>query len=413
MQKSIEKISKAYTLFIVLLPFFSVYASGLPGFTVGDIILLLFFIYRIVTGIKEGHLSISFKMWPIMLLVIMIPIITIISMLGQTQTDSYSVIIRIVRRLFYYLCVVLISGEWFDADYAKKAIITAGKIGAIYLFTQYIAYYGGRIVLHGYLPFLPVYHESYSQLDYQSLYRNMFRPTSFLLEPAHFARYACISLVFLVHDRQQENSWAWSFILSAAIVASTSGTGTLCVALIWGIWIINSLKEAVQTGKLKTKHIVILLLIAVALMASFGNNVVQSTINRISNTNLTDINTAGGARFRGYLQYFQLPPFNLIFGMGYGSTPNTSLVTWFSGASYILYGCGLMGFLICMYLFIKLYSGSVDFNQKVLCAVFFLLFFIDDCFMSHVSVLFLSFICMGEKRDKSDPAVELNLRGNM
>lgn len=406
MKKSLEGTRKVYTLFIVLLPLFSVYASGLPGFTMGDIILFMFFIYRIITGIKKGCLSISLKMWPIMLLIIMIPVITIISMFGQTQVDSYSITIRIVRRVFYYLCVVLISGEWFDADYAKKAIIVVGKIGAVYLFLQYIAYYGEHIVLHGYLPFLPIYHENYAQLDYQSLYRNMFRPTSFLLEPAHFARYVCIPIAFLIHDRKQGDKWVWPFLLSAAIVASTSGTGTICVALIWGIWIVDNLKAAISTGKIGTKHVAVLLFIVIALMISFENNVVQSTIKRISNTNLMDISTAGGARFRGYLQYFQLSPFNLIFGMGYGSTPNTSLVTWFSGASYILYGCGILGFLICIYLFIKLYFSSVGFDQKVLCVVFFLLFFIDDCFMSHVSVLFLSFICIGENSDERNLATE-------
>lgn len=406
MQKSLEGIRKVYTLFIVLLPLLSVYASGLPGFTLGDIVLFLFFTYRVITGIKRGSLSIPSKMWPIMLLIIMIPVITIISMFGQIQVDSYSIMIRIVRRVFYYLCVVLVSGEWFDVDYAKKAIIMMGKIGAVYLFLQYIAYYVWRTVLHGYLPFLPVYHESYAQLDYQLLYRNMFRPTSFLLEPTHFARYECIPLAFLIYDRKQGDKWVWPFVLSTAIVASTSGTGTICVVLIWGIWIVDNLKEAIHTGKIRTKYIVVLLLIVIALMISFRNDVVQSTINRISNTNLTDINTAGGARFRGYLQYFQLQPFNLIFGMGYGSMPNTSLITWFSGASYILYGCGILGFLVCIFLFIKLYFSSVNFNQKVLCVVFFLLFFIDDCFMSHVSVLFLSFICIEENRDESNLAIE-------
>lgn len=400
MKKSLKGIKKVYTIFIVLLPLLSVYASGLPGFTMGDIILFIFFSYRLWNGIRNRNLSMSTKMLPIMFLVVVIPVITIISLFVQTQIDSYSIIIRIVRRCFYYVCVVIASGEWFDANYAKKAIIVVGKIGAIYLFLQYIAFYGGNIVLHGYLPFLPVYHDSYTQLDYQHLYSNMFRPTSFLLEPAHFARYVSIPLVFLIYDKQQRDKWIWSFVLSAAIVASTSGTGTICVVLIWGIWIINNLESAIKTGKIRTKYIVVFFFIAVALMILSGDNIVQSTINRISSTDLMDINTAGGARFRGYLQYFQLPPFNLIFGMGYGSTPNTSLVTWFSGASYMLYGCGILGFLICIYVFIRLFFNSINLDQKVLCLVFFLLFFVDDCFMSHVSVLFFSFICIGDNIDE-------------
>lgn len=396
MQISRNRTRELYTVFIAMLPLFSVYASGVPGFTLGDIMLFAFFLYRFFVGIKNKSINVSIKLWPIVLLVVTIPVLSIISMLGQGQVDTYSVAIRIIRRIFYYLSVVFVSSEWFDADYGKKVIVAVGKVGAVYLFIQYIAYYVGHIILHGYLPFLPVYHDNYAQLDYQALYQNMFRPTSFLLEPAHFARYLCIPLVFTVFDNGREEKWLWTLVMSGAIIASTSGTGTICVAFIWGIWFFNNLVNAFQTGKIRIKHIVLLILIVGVVLFSIKTNIVQSTIQRITNTKLTDINTAGGARFRGYLQYFQLPFFNLIVGKGYGNTPDTALATWFSGASYILYGCGIIGFLVCVFMFVKLFITYGDIAQRTLCVIFFLLFFMDDCFMSHVSVTFLSFICIGQ-----------------
>ncbi|MDY4494278.1 MAG: hypothetical protein SPE24_05245 [Erysipelotrichaceae bacterium] len=389
-----SRTKELYTIFIATLPLFSVYASGVPGFTLGDIILFAFFLYRIFIGVKNKSINISTKLWPIVLLVVMMLVLSIISMFGQNQVDVYSVGIRIIRRVFYYLSVVLVSSEWFDADYGKKVIVSVGKVGTIYLFIQYIAYYVGHIVLHGYLPFLPVYHENYAQLDYQALYHNMFRPTSFLLEPAHFARYLCIPLILTVFDGNREKKWLWAFVMSGAIIASTSGTGTICVAFIWGIWLFKNLISAFRTGKIDIKYIVLFIVLTSIVHFSIKSDIVQSTIQRITNTRLTDINTAGGARFRGYLQYFQLPLFNLIVGKGYGSTPDTVLVTWFSGASYILYGCGLIGFLVCVLMFIKLFDTYSDVAQRALCIIFFLLFFVDDCFMSHVSVTFLTFICM-------------------
>lgn len=389
-----SRTKELYTIFIATLPLFSVYASGVPGFTLGDIILFAFFLYRIFIGVKNKSINISTKLWPIVLLVVMMLVLSIISMFGQNQVDAYSVGIRIIRRVFYYLSVVLVSSEWFDADYGKKVIVSVGKVGTIYLFIQYIAYYVGHIVLHGYLPFLPVYHENYAQLDYQALYHNMFRPTSFLLEPAHFARYLCIPLILTVFDGNREKKWLWAFVMSGAIIASTSGTGMICVAFIWGIWLFKNLISAFRTGKIDIKNIVLFIVLTGIVHFSIKSDIVQSTIQRITNTRLTDINTAGGARFRGYLQYFQLPLFNLIVGKGYGSTPDTVLVTWFSGASYILYGCGLIGFLVCVLMFIKLFDTYSDVAQRALCIIFFLLFFVDDCFMSHVSVTFLTFICM-------------------
>lgn len=401
-----SRTKELYTIFIATLPLFSVYASGVPGFTLGDIILFAFFLYRIFIGVKNKSINISTKLWPIVLLVVMMLVLSIISMFGQNQVDAYSVGIRIIRRVFYYLSVVLVSSEWFDADYGKKVIVSVGKVGTIYLFIQYIAYYVGHIVLHGYLPFLPVYHENYAQLDYQALYHNMFRPTSFLLEPAHFARYLCIPLILTVFDGNREKKWLWAFVMSGAIIASTSGTGTICVAFIWGIWLFKNLISAFRTGKIDIKYIVLFIVLTGIVHFSIKSDIVQSTIQRITNTRLTDINTAGGARFRGYLQYFQLPLFNLIVGKGYGSTPDTVLVTWFSGASYILYGCGLIGFLVCVLMFIKLFDTYSDVAQRVLCIIFFLLFFMDDCFMSHVSVMYLTFICMNPARDLERTQIE-------
>lgn len=387
-----NRTKKLYTIFIATLPLFSVYASGVPGFTLGDIMLFLFFLYRIFIGVKNKSINIPMKTVPIIWLVVAIIVLSIISMLGQGQADT-NVSIRIIRRIFYYLSVVLVSSEWFDAAYGKKVIVVVGKIGAIYLFIQYIAYYVCHIVLHGYLPFLPVYHERYAQLDYQALYSSMFRPTSFLLEPAHFSRYLCIPLVLTIFDDNCEEKWLWAFVMSGAIIASTSGIGTICVIFIWGIWFFRNQIRALYAGKIRPKHIVLFIVFVGVLLFSTKMDIVQLTIQRIVNTRLTDINTAGGARFRGYLQYFQLPLFNLIVGKGYGNTPLTS---WFSGASYILYGCGIIGFFVCVLMFYMLFIFCNDAAQRTLCVIFFLLFFMDDCFMSHVSVTFLTFICMDQ-----------------
>ncbi len=404
MQSSLARVRKNYTELIIFLPLLSVYASGIPGFTVGDILLCVFFFYRIIIGLhNNSNIAIPQKMGPIVLLVIAIPLLSLLAMLGQENADIYSIMIRIVRRVFYYLSVVCVSSKWFDVDHGKKMIILVGKIGAIYLFIQYIAYYAGHIVLHGYFSFLPVYHENYTQLDYQELYQKMFRPTSFLLEPAHISRYLCIPLIFELFDKHENKKWLWALVMSAAIIASTSGTGMICVGVIWGIWLLSNIASLGRTGVIRPRNVARIAFLVCVTFIFFRTDIVQSTILRMMGSSLTDVNTAGGARFRGYLQYFQLPFFNLIVGKGYGSTPNTTLATWFSGASYILYGCGFIGFLICIYLFAKLFLNCNNIEQRVLCVVFFFLFFVDDCFMSHVSVLYFSFICIAKNQHKEQP----------
>lgn len=392
--KNISKTELFYTIFIAALPIVSVYASGIPGLTAGDLLLFVFFMGRLVNGIKTNSFRISERTLPILPLIICIPFMSSISVLMQHDIDGYSIIIRVVRRVFYYLTVVVVSYEWFDGERGKKAIVFLGKAGAIYMFIQYIAYYGANIVLRGFLPFLNVYHENYSQIDYEQIYMRMFRPTSFLLEPAHISRFLIIPLVILIFDKKFKYRWIWAFVISAAILASTSGTGLFSTAIVWFLWIVAGLTG--QEGKkLPLYYLFMYILVVAAVVIALNTDVVQSAIFRITSSDLMDVNTAAGARFRGYLQYFQLDYWSLIFGTGYGNIPeDMPLVIWFSGASYMLYGTGIIGFLVCIIMFVWLFFKSKSLVSKVLCIVFSFLFFTDDSFMSHVAVLYLSFICM-------------------
>ena len=391
--KNISKTELFYTIFIAALPIVSVYASGIPGLTAGDLLLFVFFMARLVNAVKTNSLKISGRSLPILLLIIGIPLITAISLLGQQNIDTYDIFIRVVRRVFYYLAVVVVSNEWFNGELGEQSIVFLGKVGSIYMFIQYIAYYGASIILHGFLPFLKVYHEAYMLHDYEQIYLRMFRPTSFLLEPAHISRFLIIPLAILLFNSKFKYRWIWAFVISAAILASTSGIGIISVALVWFIWIVVGL-TAQEGKKLPIYYLFIYILVVGAVIIALNTDVVQAAIFRITSSDLMDRNTAGGARFRGYFQYLQLDFWESLFGMGYGSTPDQDLNVWFTGAAYMLYGTGLVGFSVCIIMFAWLFFKSKSLVSKVLCIVFSFLFFTDDSFMSHVAVLYLSFICM-------------------
>jgi len=227
-----EKISNVYTGFVVLLPLISVYASGISGFSLGDIILLFFFVlWLCVLPHRDGRLLIDKRVAVIVPLVLIIPFISVISILLQTEVALRNIIIRIVRRLFYYICVILLSPHWFNYSKATKLIVGVGKVGTIFLALQYIFYYVFGTVVVGFMPFLPLYHELYASIDYNTLYSGMFRPTSFLLEPAHFARYMllplCVSL--FINKRPGRNNIIWAVLFTIAIIATTSGIGIIAV----------------------------------------------------------------------------------------------------------------------------------------------------------------------------------------
>ena len=148
-------------------------------------------------------------------------------------------------------------------------------------------------------------------------------------------------------------------------------------------------------------YLLVYVILVVLAVFALNTDVVQRTIARATNIDLVNVNTAGGARFRGYIQFGLLNWWYKIVGMGYGSTPETAVATWFSGASYMLYGPGIIGFMVCLTMLYKLFKRGQSISAKVLCIMFTVLFFVDDSFMSHVSVLYLTLICLADDTQES------------
>lgn len=391
-------MKKFFTLAIVLLPLISIYASGIRGFSLGDVLLIVLLIVSVFT--KKDILSAKSreKNFYLFMFVLSIFFITLVSIGIHTDVDLYDVLIRIIRRTFYYLFIVFVSTHFFDYSLGQSYICSIGKYSAVFLVFQYIFYFLFGFILLGFIPFIPIYHEIYSELDYQNLYENMFRPSSFFLEPAHFARFLIIPLIFFVFEYKSKWDIVWGVILSIVILLSTSGIGVLLFVLVCFFVLLN------KSSKKKYSFIkgVLYLLPFIITFLVLRDSLAKESIDRVLNSDLSETNTAGGARFRGYYQFLELSSLDKIIGMGYGAVPDTELVTWFSGAGYLLYGVGILGFLICMFLFYKTFLLSDSVTQKYLCIVFFFLLFVDDNFMSNLSILFFSFIFAERKQDTTE-----------
>ena len=384
-----------FTLVVVFLPILSVYASGIPGFSFGDVCLFLVFIYYILNS-RKNKLIIKKNniVTELLIMVISIIVLTMIDIIILDYSNYFNIIIRIIRKSFYYCTAALFAIKYFNYYDGEKLMIKVGLFATFYLFLQYLFFYTTGFVLKGFIPFLPLYHETYSLVDYSSIFTTMYRPTSILLEPAHISRYLCIPLIISLFDDRIKikNRIIISLLLSLAIFMTTSGTGIICVTVIWLVYFIKMIFKATSSGKLKIYSIFIIIFFIIFSLILLNSSFTQNALYRISYIDLLNVNTAGGARFRGFVQYSKLPLINKIFGVGYGNIADGALNTWYSGASYMLYGCGIIGFVICLFVFFTIFKKLNNPVGKVLLLIWFILFFVDDSFMSHLSVLYFCFI---------------------
>ncbi len=376
---------KLFTLCVALLPLLASYASGIPGFCAADVVLLLF---TLVAFTKPNLNRNDYSSSPFFLFfgLFLIVFFNLIILLG-TAPQWVSITIRTIRYFFYIFCAFFTAKKLLITEllveYTKKVSLCASA----YIFIQYLLYNLFRIILPGFLSFLPLYTTDYAVRDYSTLYeQQIFRPSSFFLEPAHFARYAVLGLVlFLWTSKKGTSGLLPALVSTGAILLSTSSQGYFLVMVVWGIWLLT------QSHRSKNNTTTIFLVFVVLclpflLQTIYNLPFVQDTITRSLGGDIGNTNTAIGARLGGFAEFDALPFFNKIFGCGFGVIPQKG---WLSSAAYWLYGSG--GIVFAIYMLFLLFSiFTIPGYRKIVLICFTILFFSDDSFYSYMCVLFFS-----------------------
>lgn len=387
------KSSKIYSLCVALLPVFATYASGIPGFSVADIILVIFTGYALICGRKdENRFSCNIELLFLgMFLIVLFDFISFFSPDAQT----IDVIIRTIRYFFYILCFVYTSRKLIYVEALIKYVQIVSVCAVVFILIQYVMYRFFGVIISGFLSGLKLYVAQYATTNYAAHYQMMYRPTSFFLEPAHFARYATIGLTLYLWDKELSiKKVIIAVFISCGILLSTSSQGYLLMAIVWALFLL------VQVKRIKNKNLKKLIYIAIplapiVLMMIFKLPAVQSTIARTLAGDIDNKNTAIGARLSGFLFYSEMSVLEKIFGNGFGSIPNKA---WLSSAAYWLYGSGVIVFIIYV-IFMVSSIFKVKNSQRIILFIFFILFFSDDSFYSYMCVLFFSLSLLSPRDD--------------
>lgn len=383
---------KVYTVLIALLPILSIYASGVPGINLGELFLVAFFVYSLVF-VKKG----SFNSYTHVTILIFFGGYVIFSTLISMFFDSSQindVMVRTIRFCFYIFVIFYLSRKFFSLNYAIKIIKYVSIAGTFYIIIQNISYHFFGIILKGFLPFVPVYTSLYETYDYAALYEMIFyRPTSFFLEPAHYAQYVLIGLlVFLFKEEFNLKNIISSVFITSGILLSTSGQGLIITTLIWFVYMLDLLFTKRQIRKKRLFGIGFPIIPLMVLPFLLRSEVIQNNISRILSGGT---NTAVGSRGQGYLTFIMDDSIYIkLFGAGFGNTPYG---VWFAGFSYILYCLGIVGFLFLLGIFLKYYIKANSKFIKMLIFVCCMLSVSAEIINSYWIVFMFSLICYNSK----------------
>ena len=384
MNRIIQKptaISSLYTIFVILIPYFSKFASGVSGLQLSDIILVCFWVCALVQ-IRDIRLDKNMLIIPLLTFII---ISTIDMLFVNNQSELFDVCVRLARFAFYILSVAVLSSALFNVDKAMKWIEVIGYVFTGYLFLQYISYFVFGYTLRGNFGILNLYISEYESVDYALVYSShFFRPTSLLLEPAHYARYMLLALAVSLYNPRHTKFMMTAVVFTIGIIASTSSIGLLLVILIWFYYLFGS-KKKVQKKRLGKIALTTVVLMPVIYLILVRTNTITNVIDRLLYFGEYSIYIS---RLSGYLNFFSEGIWRILFGYGFGYYSGL----WQSGLVIVLYGTGVIGASVLIVNLISLYRHSRSALVRTVLLTYGGLLLGDDTLLSVITILYLSFV---------------------
>ena len=261
-----------------------------------------------------------------------------------------------------------VSIKYFNIDYLYKLMRSFLIIASLIFILQYMGLTPEEYSRCFILPISD--HLAYSNLDYEGLIAMRqygTRACSIFLEPAYFAQYACIFLVLeLFYKAGTERLYTkLSIFIVAILLLSRSGCALLGLATVAAVKLITYLR---YTKRSMGYLLFVLPIIGMSIFYYFSTDVGVALLDRTA-----ELNTEGSSGymrvFQGFFIYDYLPLINKIFGISTEDLMNMNIpflsvgrdgeVAMFTNGLFtLLIRTGFVGFIIFMYIYIKMYKST-------------------------------------------------------
>jgi hypothetical protein len=235
------------------------------------------------------------------------------------------------------------------------------------------------------------------------------RSSSIFAEPAHFAQYVSLGLIFFLFNPYSKISlkdMLSAYFITFSLILTRSGNAVIVILFIWGFWLLRKL--FVNNNLLKKLLLTALIILIISLVYFFyqSNENFRSLLGRVSEINGNiEGQISGYIRiYRGYLLYNDFNLFEKIWGIGAENVknyvelhPHTSyvaithrLIGYLNGVQEIIVSGGIIGVL----LFLRFLNRNfkANFLAGKVCIMMLLLFcFIASCYNTAIWVFYWIF----------------------
>lgn len=372
--------NRVFAIFLALYPILCIY-KAFGNFTIGDVVLIGFIVVETIKGRTFKNIFPMFIIYGIYILTS--------QMLDFSFAEDYNItsqinaaIIRAIKILFYIFAIVCLAGSRICNFFTlRRWLIIVGLATSIFMFYQYIMFFGfGKVVL-GQIPGLEIYLKEYTtdNLDYEAFYNYTFRPCSLFLEPAMLAQFMIVPIAMLLFSTDEiSRKKLYLIIFTLATILSTSGQGVLYLSMVYAIF------SFVFT---KNKLLSIMIALSIALIGAIGYEFIEPLSSAVDR--LVTGEEAQESRFGTYEYCFDLEAWRMLFGNGYGCTHDG---LYMAGAAYVWYGAGIIGLFCAILLFVQVYIKCKPILSRALTLLFFAMLWGTALFYNYMFFWFFTII---------------------
>lgn len=339
--------SKVFTFLLLTFPIFRIYSSPIPGINYAELIILLFTLFLLLT--KSSNLRLDFSTLEMKLLYIFLLFffMTLISNYYIHYFSIYDSIARLLRWGFYVFLLV-IARYFLDKQYAVKLIRRLVILSSVILWIQIFYYKIMGKVLTFKIPGFEIAATAYDTKRLELYYeKNIFRPYSLFLEPAHFSYFAIIGLCVVLFINDNGNSikeYLLAIFITASLIASTSSSALFLTVAVWLYYFYRYIKYKHTHLKLLFGIVVLFIIFGIA-MVLMQMETVQFAINKVFSGD-----EIGGSRMNSYKFYLgSLSGTEKVFGIGVGNEKkffkeSHGIEFGYSNTiGYLMVGTGILG----------------------------------------------------------------------
>ena len=343
------------------------YASGIPGVSLGGLLMVLFDIFAFLVFTKRRSGLDSFSCC-IFALVFLFVLLSLFSYIVYGIYDYTQVIKNLLKIFTWLLGVTFAYKTLFDFDLFKPYFRKFCVICTAYLFIQMLAWNTSRVYLPNLFDFgaiRPLY-EQYSAEAYISYLSSIGfgRFSSFFAEPSYYGIIMVMDLILIFFVDVNKNKMDRKTFFEVLYIICGVWVSTSTAAILFSIFIIIAY---IIRGRISDKLLFLMIgacVFCYVLFASTNSSLLDFFFNKV--TTMKDSGRVGGS----FVQLSYLSPIQKLFGVGLGNSFIVAKEEYMNQITDMIISFGIVGLTAFFLLFIKLLFSRMSYALFVLIMIY-------------------------------------------